>query len=305
MAEFLSASELLQRYRTGDRDFRRCRLAGFDARGADLRQADFSSADLQGANFSDADLRAAAFVGADLSGANFQGALVTAADFTAANLQNVRGLDSAIAADSVGSIGNRTTIISGGQATVTGRGQPMDVPTGVAATATSLLPPHRSSLSGDREAQRSLTAQETQNLMRQLQVLRRWRGIATALALMFLFLAVLGGYLGYAKYRDYEDLEARVLEQGEERERQFEEISTELERLRQERQDLTQELADERERGADNALQVTALRQRLQAVEAQLETERERAEQLAEINQLLQERLKNRSSSRRSQAPDA
>ena len=320
MVELLSATELLQRYQAGDRNFRHYHLAGLDLREADLRQADFSRAELQGADFGYADLRAAAFVGADLSGANFQGAIVAETDFTAANLSGARGLDRGIAEATIDNVAGDRTIATTGkrQPTNSGRaGQPRAA-TAVsagAAAVTSLLDTGGSDSYRDRSAELLLTSQEAQDLVRRVQALQRWRGVTTTMALILLFVAVLGGYLGYVKYREYEQLEDRVAEREQEwesqleelsteldflrqerqnlkaRESQYEELSAELDLLRQERQNLATELENERELGANNASQVTTLLERLHETETQLEAERERVEQLGEINQLLQERL--------------
>lgn len=317
MAEPLSASELLQRYQTGDRNFRHYRLSGLDFREADLRQADFSQAELQGADFGNADLRAATFVGADLSGANFRGAIVAETDFTAANLNGTRGLDWPLIGMTANEMMGRTVVSGERSSAAWEADRSPQVTAGSGAAATSFLNTGRSQPHdrGDRHQDLVLTPQETRSLMRQLQSLQRWRGITTTIALILLFVAVLGGYLGYVKYREYEQLEERVTAREEERERQLQEVTVELDFLRQERQNLRvresqleelsaeldlveqerqrllTELESERQRGADRASQVTTLLENLRETESQLETERERVKQLTEINDLLEERL--------------
>ncbi|MGB3238786.1 MAG: pentapeptide repeat-containing protein [Geitlerinemataceae cyanobacterium] len=86
-----SASELLQRYAAGEREFEEVRLSGADLQGAILHGIDLSEAILSDANLSRADLRGADLSWADLSGANLQGAdlrgaILTRADLSLANL---------------------------------------------------------------------------------------------------------------------------------------------------------------------------------------------------------------------------
>lgn len=328
MAELLSASELLQRYQAGDRNFRHYCLTGLDLREADLRQADFSQAELQGANFGDADLRAATFVGANLSGANFQGAIVAETDFTAANLEGTHGLSWQFAGTATNNLAGETAVSGEKKPTPWSVNQfPQATVGSKAAAATSFLDADRSR-PGDRgnlAPDLVLTPQETQSLVRELRSLQRWRGVTTTIALILLFVAVLGGYLGYVKYREYEQLEARVTASEEARERelqdakdeldilrqerqnlkvwesQFAELSAELDLAEQERQGLEAELESERRRGAENASQVSTLLESLREAESQLnetksqlETERERVRQLTEINNLLQGRLESR-----------
>lgn len=60
----MTAEEVLERYRKGERDFRRVDLRGQSFQGKNLSRADFSEADIRGAKFTNA----------NLSGANFRGA---------------------------------------------------------------------------------------------------------------------------------------------------------------------------------------------------------------------------------------
>lgn len=99
-----SASELLQRYAAGDREFEEVRLSGADLQGAILHGIDLSEAILSDANLSRADLRGADLSWADLSGANLEGAdlrgaILTRADLSLANLNraNLRKSDLSLA----------------------------------------------------------------------------------------------------------------------------------------------------------------------------------------------------------------
>ena len=57
----MKASELVERYQQGERDFRSMNLRGLSFKGQDLLGADFSEADIRGANFSKAILTGAKF----------------------------------------------------------------------------------------------------------------------------------------------------------------------------------------------------------------------------------------------------
>ena len=81
----MTAEELIQKYKAGERDFRYVDLRGANLRGADLSEANLSGADLSGANLSGANLR-----GADLRWANLRWANLRGADLSEANL---RGAD--------------------------------------------------------------------------------------------------------------------------------------------------------------------------------------------------------------------
>ncbi len=73
----MEATELLDRYAHGERDF--C--------GALLRGADLSEANLTAARFRDADFSGACLCGADLSRADLSGALLGGANLTGALLR--------------------------------------------------------------------------------------------------------------------------------------------------------------------------------------------------------------------------
>ncbi|MGK7887758.1 MAG: pentapeptide repeat-containing protein [Leptolyngbyaceae cyanobacterium] len=60
----MRASELMQRYRNGDRHFHSLDIRGQNFKGQDLKDADFSHCDIRGTDFSYADLTGAKFIGA-------------------------------------------------------------------------------------------------------------------------------------------------------------------------------------------------------------------------------------------------
>ncbi|MBW4473458.1 MAG: pentapeptide repeat-containing protein [Stenomitos rutilans HA7619-LM2] len=60
----MKATEVLNRYANGERDFRRANLRGQNFKGQDLSGADFTEADIRGANFNNAVLKGANFTGA-------------------------------------------------------------------------------------------------------------------------------------------------------------------------------------------------------------------------------------------------
>ena len=76
-----SAKELLERYASGERDFRGANFSGANLIDAILIGADLSGADFTGANFGGAIL-----IGADLSYANLRDAILIGADLVNANL---------------------------------------------------------------------------------------------------------------------------------------------------------------------------------------------------------------------------
>ncbi|MGB8699741.1 MAG: pentapeptide repeat-containing protein [Thermosynechococcaceae cyanobacterium] len=76
-----SASQLIDRYRAGARDFSRaslnqCDLQGVNLRGADLSYAELTEANLQGANLRGADLSYADLEQANLAETDLRGALL-------------------------------------------------------------------------------------------------------------------------------------------------------------------------------------------------------------------------------------
>lgn len=77
------ASEPIEQYKAGKRNFRGADLSGAMLSDADLSDADLSGADLSGANFWGADLS-----GADLRGANLQGADLSDADLRGAAIDD-------------------------------------------------------------------------------------------------------------------------------------------------------------------------------------------------------------------------
>ena len=60
----MKASEVLRRYKAGERNFKRLNLRGQSFKGQDLSGADFSEADIRSANFTGATLRGTNFTGA-------------------------------------------------------------------------------------------------------------------------------------------------------------------------------------------------------------------------------------------------
>ena len=58
----MKASEVLQQYQAGKRDFKHVNLRGQSFRKANLADADFSYADIRGTNFSQANLTGAKFI---------------------------------------------------------------------------------------------------------------------------------------------------------------------------------------------------------------------------------------------------
>ena len=75
----MDATELLQRYEIGERDFReqsfgKLDLSGATLKGADFKQASFTQVNLQGASLNNANFREAQFQGTSLKGANLENA---------------------------------------------------------------------------------------------------------------------------------------------------------------------------------------------------------------------------------------
>ena len=60
----MKAKEVLERYKAGERNFRRANLRGQSFKGQDLSGADFTEADIRGTNFTKAILRDTNFTGA-------------------------------------------------------------------------------------------------------------------------------------------------------------------------------------------------------------------------------------------------
>ena len=83
----MKASQVLQEYKQGRRDFKGVSLRGQSFVKQDLSGADFSKADIRGANFSHADIRGANFSHADIRGANFSHADIRGANFSHADIQ--------------------------------------------------------------------------------------------------------------------------------------------------------------------------------------------------------------------------
>lgn len=81
VSQIATATDLLQAYAAGQRNFEYVILADTDLIGADLKGCDFSYADFSGANLSGCNLR-----GADLSYANLSDANLTEADLRGAML---------------------------------------------------------------------------------------------------------------------------------------------------------------------------------------------------------------------------
>ena len=80
----MNAHELLSRYASGDRDFRRVELSAANLSGADLTDANLTAANLTWARLTRADLTGVDLRGADLTGADLTGARLTEADLTGA-----------------------------------------------------------------------------------------------------------------------------------------------------------------------------------------------------------------------------
>ncbi|PZO47862.1 MAG: pentapeptide repeat-containing protein [Phormidesmis priestleyi] len=88
MGTYMTAEELLQQYRLGERDFRGIKLKGIFLRDQCLRDIDLSCADLRGASLMGVDFRGANLRRADFTGAFLILAQLNQADLTQANLTN-------------------------------------------------------------------------------------------------------------------------------------------------------------------------------------------------------------------------
>ncbi|XGV99758.1 MAG: pentapeptide repeat-containing protein [Leptolyngbya sp. BL-A-14] len=93
----ITATELLQRYRDGERNFDDADLQGADLSGADLSWISLYGADLSGCNLSRAKLRSAYLSSANLKGADLSYADLSSADLFDADLEgaNLKGAETA------------------------------------------------------------------------------------------------------------------------------------------------------------------------------------------------------------------
>ena len=85
-----AGKQLLERYRLGERDFRRIALTRAYLSRADLRGVDFSGADLTKADLRNANLQGVIFKGANLGYASLGGADLTGADLRGVNLSHIQ-----------------------------------------------------------------------------------------------------------------------------------------------------------------------------------------------------------------------
>ena len=91
-----TATELLEQYGAGSRQFREVHLVGVSLHGADLREAVFLDADLSGADLTGADLYGAELIRADLSGADLSGTDLSYANLAHAGLADVKLHDASL-----------------------------------------------------------------------------------------------------------------------------------------------------------------------------------------------------------------
>ncbi|MGK7907287.1 MAG: pentapeptide repeat-containing protein [Synechococcus sp.] len=89
--------QLLERYRLGERNFRRIMLTEACLGKVDLSGSDFTGADLTRADLSYANLQGAIFVGAELGQATAEGADLTGVDLSRANLDRIQFKQSCLA----------------------------------------------------------------------------------------------------------------------------------------------------------------------------------------------------------------
>jgi len=85
----MTATEILAKYKQGERNFSGLDLAGADFSFADLSNVNFSGSNLKNADFSFANLEGDNFTGADLTNANLESANLNNAELTNANLGDV------------------------------------------------------------------------------------------------------------------------------------------------------------------------------------------------------------------------
>ena len=86
----MTREELLEKYKSGERDFRGADLRDTDLGDADLRDADLRDANLRGADLSYANMRCADLGSADMSGADLVGAVIEGVSLSCANLHGAK-----------------------------------------------------------------------------------------------------------------------------------------------------------------------------------------------------------------------
>ena len=84
----MNASEVIERYGNGERDFSTIRLISANLSGLNLQGIVFNNADVSNCNFSNSDLSKSDFSGAILDRANFSGAILRDANFSGAHMNN-------------------------------------------------------------------------------------------------------------------------------------------------------------------------------------------------------------------------
>ncbi|MEO1590690.1 MAG: pentapeptide repeat-containing protein [Cyanobacteria bacterium J06632_22] len=78
----ISSTDLIQRYRQGERDFNSVALSQVNLTAADLKGIDLSYANLSGVNLAGADLRGSSLIGTDLRDTILQQTNLAEADYS-------------------------------------------------------------------------------------------------------------------------------------------------------------------------------------------------------------------------------